>query len=190
LDDCKDAQDLGTKFHYAWLIILIALVGWGEPKYNGFYPRPGKCRTTKYTTLRHTSDAKQRKENSSIFSMYFDEMKENIANTWRIPPEVVEEHQGVENFKASRHNMWIKAKRDPKKNWLQMRYCVTTEEVQWAMKDWPEEWKVPVVSKKGSKGKQQVEVGTSKKTNSPTTNMRKVAEHAKDTGGSMTVRKP
>jgi hypothetical protein len=43
LDDYKDAQDIGTEFHYAWLIILIALVGWGEPKYNGFYPRPGKC---------------------------------------------------------------------------------------------------------------------------------------------------
>jgi hypothetical protein len=30
---------------------------------------------------------------------------------------------------------------------------VTVEEVQWAMKDYIEEWKVPVVSKKGSKGK-------------------------------------
>jgi hypothetical protein len=34
-----------------------------------------------------------------------------------------------------------------------MRYYVTIEEVQWAMKDWPEEWRVPVDSKKGSKGK-------------------------------------
>jgi hypothetical protein len=74
LDDCKDTRDLGTKFHYAWLIILIVVVGWGEPKYNEFYPRPGKCRATKYTTLWHTSDAKQRKENASIFSMYYDEM--------------------------------------------------------------------------------------------------------------------
>jgi hypothetical protein len=30
------------------------------------------------------------------------------------------------------------------KEWLQMRYCITTEEVQWAMKDWKEEWKIPV----------------------------------------------
>jgi hypothetical protein len=43
LDDCKDAQDLGSEFHYPWLIILIALVGWGEPKYSGFYQRPVKC---------------------------------------------------------------------------------------------------------------------------------------------------
>jgi hypothetical protein len=33
LDDCKDAQDLGEKFHYSWLLILIAVIGWKEPKY-------------------------------------------------------------------------------------------------------------------------------------------------------------
>jgi hypothetical protein len=54
LDDCNNAQDLGSKFHYSWLIILIALIGWGEPKYNGFYQRLGKCHTTKYTNLWHT----------------------------------------------------------------------------------------------------------------------------------------
>jgi hypothetical protein len=54
---------------------------------------------------------------------------------------------------VSGHNVWIQEKKDPKKNWLQMRYCVTREEVQWAMKDWPDEWKVPVTSKKATKGK-------------------------------------
>ena len=66
--------------------------------------------------------------------MYYDEMQEKIGNTWMIPPKVVEENKGVENFKDSRHNMWIQAKRDPKKEWLQLRYCVTKEEVQWSMK--------------------------------------------------------
>jgi hypothetical protein len=27
-EDYKDAQDLGTKFHYSWLITLIAFMGW------------------------------------------------------------------------------------------------------------------------------------------------------------------
>jgi hypothetical protein len=35
--------------------------------------------------------------------------------------------------------------------------------IQWAMKDWPEEWKVLVISKKVPKYKQQVEVGPSRK---------------------------
>jgi hypothetical protein len=67
------------------------------------------------------------------------------------------------------------------KNWLQMRCCMKEEEVQWAMKDWPEKWKVPVVSNKGFKGKKQEEVGTSNKTNNPATNTRKVAKCPKDT---------
>jgi hypothetical protein len=57
--------------------------------------------------------------------MLFDEMQEKLANTWRIPPEVVKEYQIIDKFQASRHNMWIQAKRDPKKEWLQWRYCVT-----------------------------------------------------------------
>jgi len=49
------------------------------------------------------------------------------------------------------------------------------------MKDWPEKWKVPVVSNKGFKGKKQEEVGTSNKTNNPATNTRKVPKCPKDT---------
>jgi hypothetical protein len=38
--DCKDAQDLGTKFHYSWLLTLIAFMGWREPEYVIFCTRP------------------------------------------------------------------------------------------------------------------------------------------------------
>jgi hypothetical protein len=40
LDDCKDAHDLRKKFHYSWLLILIVLIGWKEPKYSFFSIRP------------------------------------------------------------------------------------------------------------------------------------------------------
>jgi hypothetical protein len=36
LDYCKDTQDWGFEFHYSWLLILIALVGWKEPTYSMF----------------------------------------------------------------------------------------------------------------------------------------------------------
>jgi hypothetical protein len=81
--------------------------GLGKPKYNGFFQRLGKCHTTQYTTLWHISDEKERKSNSSIFAMYFDEMQEKVAETWRIPPKVAEEHKNISNFQVSRHNMWI-----------------------------------------------------------------------------------
>jgi hypothetical protein len=173
LEDYRDAQDAGTKFHYSWLLILIALDAWEKPKYSMFCGRTGRCGAVRYETLRHNTDAKQRKSNTSIFGMYIQEMQEKIANTWRISPEVVKEHEGIANFKASRHNTWIQARRDPKKTWLKMHYCITTEEVQWVLAEWLDQWKVPVVGKKGEKGKEQAEAATMQKSSSPTTNTRK-----------------
>jgi hypothetical protein len=36
LIDHKEAQDKGMEFHYAWLLILIELVAWKEPKETQF----------------------------------------------------------------------------------------------------------------------------------------------------------
>jgi hypothetical protein len=51
LIDYRDAQDNGTKFHYSWLLIPIALVGWQEPKFSSFLDRKGKCYATCYENL-------------------------------------------------------------------------------------------------------------------------------------------
>jgi hypothetical protein len=118
MDDCQDVQDLGTKFHYPWLNILIDLVGRGHPKYNIFFQRKGKCCAMKYTTYWHRSNAKTRKDNSSTFVMYFEEIHENVVETWRITPKVVEEHKHIAKFQVSRNNVWIQEKIDPEKNWL------------------------------------------------------------------------
>jgi hypothetical protein len=103
-----------------------------------------------------------------------------VAETWRIPPEVVEEYKMIENFKASRHNMWIQAKRDLEKEWLQMRYCVTTKEVQWEMKDWTRRMEGSSRTTKGqatnkgqtTKEKQPAEVGSSQRKGTPVENTR------------------
>ena len=81
-------------------------------------------------------------------------MHEKIADTWIISPEVVKEHEGIANFKASRHNIWIQARRDPKKTWLKMSYSIKIEEFQWVLVECPDQWKVLVVVKKGVKGKE------------------------------------
>jgi hypothetical protein len=58
LDDSKDEQDLGTNFHYLWLIILVALVGWRHPKFNMFFQRIGNYWVSEYVTFWHTSNTK------------------------------------------------------------------------------------------------------------------------------------
>ena len=43
LEDVRDAQEKGTPFHYSWLIVLIALVGWREPIEAQFVDVPRRC---------------------------------------------------------------------------------------------------------------------------------------------------
>jgi hypothetical protein len=110
-----------------------------------------------------------------VFAMFLEDMQQNTSNVWRIPIEVVKETKGIYNFKASRHHMRIQARRDPKKKWLEMRYCTMQEEVEWIVQDWHAQWKVPVAQKKGKKPKEQVEVGPSRNIGNPVDNTRKDA---------------
>jgi hypothetical protein len=101
LDDYKDAQDLGTKFHYSWLLILIALIRWKETPYSYFCDRVGHCHATRYISMGRTSDPKRKSRNVNTFAHYFSDIQDNIANTWRITLEVVMQYQGVANFRAT-----------------------------------------------------------------------------------------
>jgi hypothetical protein len=109
LEECKYMQDLGTKFHYSWLLILIALVGWREPKYTYFCKRTTRFRTSRYISLGSTSDSKTRSENAGMFAGYYNDLQEIIANTWRIMPEVVMQYRDIANFKMTMHTVWIQA---------------------------------------------------------------------------------
>jgi hypothetical protein len=60
-----------------------------------------------------------------------------------------------------------------------MHYCITTEEVQWVLVEWPSQWKVLVAVKEGEKGKEKEEDDTSQKSSKTGTNTRKVVEHNK-----------
>jgi hypothetical protein len=51
--------------------------------------------------------------------------------------------------------------RDPTKEWLQLHYCISGEDVEMEMHDWKDDWKIPVIAKEVPTGK-EVEVGGSK----------------------------
>jgi hypothetical protein len=91
LEDCNDAQDWGSEFHYSWLPILIALMGWQEPTHTVFLPRTYKCGATRYTSLRSTTDPNEKKFNNDMFAQYLIEIENKLADTWRISPETVQE---------------------------------------------------------------------------------------------------
>ena len=52
LEDAHDAQEKGRPFHYSWLLILIALIGWKEPTEAQFVEAPlGMPDAVRYASL-------------------------------------------------------------------------------------------------------------------------------------------
>jgi hypothetical protein len=62
-------------------MILVALVGWQEPKYTTFISRMGNCYTTKYDSLWQAKDKKAQHTNNMVFAMLLEEIQQRIANT-------------------------------------------------------------------------------------------------------------
>jgi hypothetical protein len=65
-EDWKDVQDLGTEFHYLWLITLISFMGWREPGYVIFCTRPQPT-GVRYLLLRYEPRDRQKRDNRIIF---------------------------------------------------------------------------------------------------------------------------
>jgi hypothetical protein len=78
---------------------------------------------------------------------------------WRITLEVVARYKDMANFKATRHTMWIQPRRDPDKQWLQMRYCITEGDIDLVIKYWEDEWRIPVLTWELSERITEEEVG-------------------------------
>jgi hypothetical protein len=111
----KGSQDLGTKFHYSWLITLIALMGWKEPRYVVLYSRPKPNKGVRYLLLRARLEARRKKANGAIFEGYLRDLQESISKMWRITLETVTRYGAIDKFQATRHEMWIQVRKDPDK---------------------------------------------------------------------------
>jgi hypothetical protein len=146
LDDYKDARDLGTEFHYSWLIMLIPFMGWREPRYINICTRPKPNQGARYVLLKATSDAKKKRMNGSIFEGYLRNLQESISNMWRITPQAVAWYRDIANFKATHHTMWTQAWKDPNKQCLQMHYCIIEGDIDMVIKYWDDEWTITVLA--------------------------------------------
>jgi hypothetical protein len=78
-----------------------------------------------------------------------------------------------------------------------MKYCVTREDIDWIIKDWPAQWKMPVekpttmsLAKQSTKSIGKDEAGPSTKTNSPNANTRKVVVRTQAIGSSTVPKRP
>jgi hypothetical protein len=148
LDECKDAQDLGTKFHYSWLITLIAFMGWRETRYVVFGTIPKPNHGARYLLLKARPDARNKRSSESIFEGYLRDIQEAISKRWRITLEVITWHKDIANLQATRHTMWIQVRKDHDKQWLQMHYYITEVDIDMVISEWNDEWKIRFLTQK------------------------------------------
>jgi NACalpha-BTF3-like transcription factor len=57
-------------------------------------------------------------------------------------PQLVEAYGPIVEFRTDRHHMYIKSRKDPREEWVQMKYKITEEDIQLVMQDWEPDWKV------------------------------------------------
>jgi hypothetical protein len=72
LQDCTEAQEKGMEFHYAWLLILIALVGWQEPTFYQCMCVSGRSPyAARYANLWHSTIKRRQTDTNIVFTHIF-----------------------------------------------------------------------------------------------------------------------
>ena len=96
--------------------------------------------------LKAGPNARHKRENGIIFEAYLRDIQEAINRSWRITPEVVARYTNIANFQATRQTMWIQARQDLDKQWLQMCYYITEGDIDMVISEWPDEWRIPAIT--------------------------------------------
>jgi hypothetical protein len=92
-------------------------------------------------------NARHKRENGIIFEAYLCEMQEAINRSWRITPEAIARYAEIANFQAKQQTMWIHARQDPAKQWLQMRYYIIEGDVDMVISEWLDKWRIQAITR-------------------------------------------
>ena len=90
--------------------------------------------------------ASHKRMNGSIFEGYLRDLQEDISKMWRITLEVVMRYGNIVNFRATQHTMWIQARKDTDKKWLQMHYCIIEGDIDMVISEWDDEWRISAIT--------------------------------------------
>jgi hypothetical protein len=85
-----ESQEKGVEFHYAWLLILIAMVGWKEP---AFYQRMRVSGHNTYVAIYanscHSTIKRRNTDTNIVFYSYFQFISKVVEATVQIFEEAI-----------------------------------------------------------------------------------------------------
>ena len=85
LADACDAQEKGRAFHYSWLLVLIALVGWREPTEAQFVDVPPEMPSVeRYASFWVSQDKASQQMKNYKFAFYAMNISYEILKTPRL----------------------------------------------------------------------------------------------------------
>lgn len=135
--DYFEAQEKGGHFHYLWLLILIALIGWQEPQDSRFvYTFPGGCEAGFYASLWHSSIPKRQQDTNVCFVVYNMNILMGISRLPRLTKEVAAKYNHIAAFKANMHQLFIQARFDPDRKWMPLSFQMEDKEFDKEIDDW------------------------------------------------------
>ena len=91
-------QDHNQPFHYVWLLILIGLVGWKEPKQGIFLNTNLSFRGARYVNPWVTLDAARQESNNTVFYYYYDQLCKAINSSLHLTRKVTNTYGKLMRF--------------------------------------------------------------------------------------------
>lgn len=142
--NCREAQEQGKTFHYAWLLLSILLVV-GELLKDNQFPNIEKNlpEAIWYNSLRATKDAMRIRE-IKVFWIFTEASIQTWINyrPWLSPILYNRLHNATE-FKADMHNLYIQARKDPNQTWVKLSFIAMEDAIFEVMVASPPKWHTP-----------------------------------------------
>lgn len=137
----REAQELSKTFHYAWLLLLIALVAWELPKDSQLPSVALEVpEAAKYTSLWVTKDAQRVRDNKVFWILMEINVRMAISRKLRFSPMLYANLQGYVEFKADFHRVSIMAWKDHAHKWYDLPYLETDDAIDAVLDQWLVEW--------------------------------------------------
>ena len=129
-------------FHFSWLLILCAFVGWKEPP-NTQFPQiaSGAPRGVRYASLWDNNNQAKKKVNTIVFYEYYKMLKKIIQESPRISRETVDIYDNRLNFLADSHRIYLRPKRTKRDDWAPGWFRMTTQDVEGVTKYFDDQWR-------------------------------------------------
>jgi hypothetical protein len=125
--------------------VLISFVDWKIPEGSTFLKiEPSEPLAARFSTLCYMTDMSKKWQSNVVFHAYYQQLKVSIESFPHMTLCTLHQFKPLAKFHVDPHFIYITARRDESKEELQSYYNLTDKDMEQIMKEWPEDFHVPV----------------------------------------------